>query len=265
MAFLPSLSHEELHHFHRVITHSVRVRSHFEVFVWLQGDMQRYLPHDILIAAWGDFDTGVVQHDIVSALPGVRSDNSNPEAITPLLRQLFRRWAEFGRSPFTVNARASGFLLPDTGLKCALSDALKNMHSALVHGISDERGSHDCLYVSFSAQAYYGKAERAAMAVVLPYLDAAMRQVAHLPHQAKWPSGPARPAATGLTPFQELTDRESEVLCWVALGKTNPEIGSILSISAFTVKNHMQRVFTKLEVSNRAQAVGKLKALTHYV
>jgi DNA-binding CsgD family transcriptional regulator len=62
----------------------------------------------------------------------------------------------------------------------------------------------------------------------------------------------------------DLSDRESEVLCWVALGKTNPEIGSILSISEFTVKNHMQNVFKKLDVSSRAQAVSKFEAILNY-
>jgi len=46
----------------------------------------------------------------------------------------------------------------------------------------------------------------------------------------------------------------------VAMGKTNYEIGSILSISSFTVKNHMQRIFKKLDVSNRMQAVSAFKA-----
>jgi DNA-binding CsgD family transcriptional regulator len=59
----------------------------------------------------------------------------------------------------------------------------------------------------------------------------------------------------------DLTDRELEILQWVTHGKTNPEIGSILDISTFTVKNHLQRVFKKLDVSNRAQAVGKFNAM----
>ena len=41
-------------------------------------------------------------------------------------------------------------------------------------------------------------------------------------------------------------------------GKTNDEIGSILDISTFTVKNHLQRIFKKIDVVNRSQAVAKI-------
>lgn len=265
MSFLPSLSSEDLHHYHRVVTHSVEVRSHFDVLIWLQGDMQRYLPHDILVAAWGDFSTGAVQHDIISALTGVRSHASHAEAITPLLVQLFNRWTEFNNKPFSLNTGESGFLLEDSGLKSALGGALQKMRSAAVHGIRDERGSHDCLYVAFSAKEQFTETERGAMAMVLPYIDTALRQVEHLPHQAQVQSAPTTFNDALLKADHALSDREAEILKWVALGKTNPEIGSILEISAFTVKNHMQRVFKKLDVSNRAQAVGKFRAWMNHV
>ena len=45
---------------------------------------------------------------------------------------------------------------------------------------------------------------------------------------------------------------------WVCSGKTNDEIGSILDISTFTVKNHLQRIFKKIDVVNRSQAVAKI-------
>ncbi|MDR7305612.1 XrtB/PEP-CTERM-associated transcriptional regulator EpsA [Rhodoferax saidenbachensis] len=263
MLFLPSLSTEDLHHYHRVVTHSVEVRSHFDVLIWLQGDMQRYLPHDILIAAWGDFSSGAVQHDVISAMAGVRSHVSHAPAITPLLVTLFNRWAEFGNKPFSLNAGESGFLLNDSGLKSALGGALQKMRSATVHGIRDERGSHDCLYVAFSVKDIFTEVERGAMSMVLPYIDTALRQVEHLPHQAQLQSQAS--AKNGLLSIEhDLTDREAEILKWVALGKTNPEIGSILEISTFTVKNHMQRVFKKLDVSNRAQAVGKFRAWVNH-
>jgi DNA-binding CsgD family transcriptional regulator len=52
-----------------------------------------------------------------------------------------------------------------------------------------------------------------------------------------------------------LSVRESEVLGWVARGKTNPEIGLILNISPRTVQKHLERVYLKLGVENRMAAV----------
>lgn len=261
MPFLSSLSPEDLSHYHRVVIQSVTVRSHFDVFVWLQGDMQRYLPHDIMIVAWGNFSDGAIQHDIISALAGVRSQTSNPATLTPLLLQFFSGWNGFDHKPLALNGGDNGFLLKDAGLTCDLDEALQTMRCAMVHGITDERSSHDCLYVAFSAREHFSAAECDAMAVMLPYIDMALRRIAHLPQQTRMQTGPPSPPEAGLPQVHDLTEREAEVLCWVALGKTNPEIGNILDISEFTVKNHMQRIFKKMEVSNRAQAVGKFKTL----
>jgi general secretion pathway protein G len=54
-----------------------------------------------------------------------------------------------------------------------------------------------------------------------------------------------------------VTHREVEILRWIREGKSNLEIGMILSISPLTVKNHVQKILRKLNASNRAQAVSK--------
>lgn len=51
-----------------------------------------------------------------------------------------------------------------------------------------------------------------------------------------------------------LTAREAEVLLWVAQGKTNPEIGTILGASPGTVHKHTEHIFTKLGVETRTAA-----------
>lgn len=52
-----------------------------------------------------------------------------------------------------------------------------------------------------------------------------------------------------------LTQREGEVLTWVALGKTNEGIGAILSISPRTVGKHLERIYEeKLGVGTRTSA-----------
>ena len=54
--------------------------------------------------------------------------------------------------------------------------------------------------------------------------------------------------------FPELTEREREVLAYIARGDTNAEIAEGLSISLKTIRNHVSNIFTKLQVVNRAQA-----------
>ena len=61
--------------------------------------------------------------------------------------------------------------------------------------------------------------------------------------------------ATKTNNYSELTKREKEILSWVCEGKTNDEIGMILSISKWTVKAHLKNIMTKLNVSTRSQAV----------
>ncbi|CAH2900611.1 MAG: hypothetical protein PPHEMADM_4180 [uncultured Paraburkholderia sp.] len=54
-----------------------------------------------------------------------------------------------------------------------------------------------------------------------------------------------------------LSDREMDVLHWVAVGKTNWEIACILKISERTVKFHLGNAMTKLNCNTRSQAVAK--------
>ena len=51
-----------------------------------------------------------------------------------------------------------------------------------------------------------------------------------------------------------LTPRETEVLSWIAQGKTNHEIGVILSASTGTICKHVEHILCKLDVKNRTSA-----------
>jgi DNA-binding response OmpR family regulator len=60
-----------------------------------------------------------------------------------------------------------------------------------------------------------------------------------------------------------ISSRESEVLLWVSRGKSNREIGEILTISPRTVDKHIAQIFAKLGVANRASAAARAaKALS---
>lgn len=51
-----------------------------------------------------------------------------------------------------------------------------------------------------------------------------------------------------------LTRREAEVLMWIARGKSNRDIGDILGLSPRTVNKHLEQIYAKLGVENRASA-----------
>ncbi len=74
---------------------------------------------------------------------------------------------------------------------------------------------------------------------------------------ARWPPAPTsrERAATSLP--DALTPREMEVLSRIALGETNRQIAEELHISLSTVKRHLERILSKLGVSDRTQAAVK--------
>src|SRR5574340_1143782 len=76
MNFSSSLSGDHFQRYFRIVQEGLTVRRHIDLLRWLQGEVQHYLPHEIMLAAWGDFDSNAACYDIVSSLPGVRTAQS---------------------------------------------------------------------------------------------------------------------------------------------------------------------------------------------
>jgi DNA-binding NarL/FixJ family response regulator len=91
---------------------------------------------------------------------------------------------------------------------------------------------------------------------------------ARLKREATRPPGEFNPDFSSHEPLQALglTDREAEVLLWVAQGKTNGEIATILGAAESTIKKHLQNIFEKLGIESRnAATVRALEALSRPV
>ena len=84
----------------------------------------------------------------------------------------------------------------------------------------------------------------------------ATKLLRRLANEAQGPAGstPPEPKPAKKLP-QPLTPRELEVLEMLALGQTNRDIAQGFVISVGTVKNHVEHIIAKLEVSDRTQAV----------
>ena len=67
-------------------------------------------------------------------------------------------------------------------------------------------------------------------------------------------AGPAR-RSTPHPGIGELTEREREIVAWVATGRSNDEIAAALVVSPATVRTHVSRAMLKLRARDRAQLV----------
>ena len=114
--------------------------------------------------------------------------------------------------------------------------------------------------------------DRAILSALLPQMERAYRYAKALDSlritlrrakEAADSSGAAENLLEQSTPrslcILGLSEREAEVLYWVAAGKSSPVISMILGIRHDTVRAHLKRVFTKLGVENRLSAA--LRAL----
>jgi transcriptional regulator EpsA len=233
-----------------VIQDSFTVQKHVDFFKWLQGSVSKVLPHDVLVAAWGDFATGDLNFDVSSNIDDIRTQKliDAPGVFAYLMSNLHQRWLDNGERWFRINFfDAEGI---NTQSPTAFTRKLVGMNSLLVYGVRDTRGKNDCIYVFFDRAREF-QVQHSVLGLLMPHVDAALRRV----ESVETPSSDEE--LMGELHVGGLSDREHEILHWVKTGKTNYEIGMILTISPNTVKNHLKRIFQKLDVSCRAQAVAR--------
>jgi transcriptional regulator EpsA len=240
--------------FLRIISQAARIRRHYELFQLLQGEIQYFIPHQILICAWGDFGGPNLNLDVVSAIAGVRTDTLSGCRIETLLKRLYSRWLARGRQPMLIDGAAAE-IRTFPACVCALHKSLQRMRSILVHGIHDARDGTDSLYLAAHEDSIVNESEiervQFVIGSVITQIDVAFRRV----------TGLKSLGTTANEGLGALSAREKEVLAWVSEGRTNREISTALAISTFTVKNHVQRIIKKLGATNRTEAAAKYRRM----
>jgi transcriptional regulator EpsA len=234
----------------RSIESALQVRRRRQFFLWAQGQVQGLLPHEIMVCIQFGMSDEVLH---VECLHSVVLDASELDYLCNPHDGLAVRLANHCRVeeslPCVVLARHDG-THPLSRLRVEM-DAQK-LGGALVHGTEQLPGGAS-FFAVFGLENAPTTRHTFFIELLLPYLHILLHRVVI--------NSETNNSVSSANLTRPVTLREIDVLRWVKEGKSNYEIGLILGISALTVKNHLQKIYKKLNVQNRAQAVSRIISL----
>jgi len=225
---------------------AVKVETRPGFFFWVQGVFQGMIPHEGLICGIPDPAATRLRFEWIGSYPIGEDRLAELSCLDGgALHVLAEAWRMGGGNALVLRTAAAS----DKAL-WAVQEDLRQMGlgDVVAHGLRGP-GCTPAAFFAFLKPTPASPRDVRMLVLLLPYLYAAWwRSTCDEAAQVK-PVFAAFP--------EVLTVREIEVLNWVEKGKSNNEIAQILAISHLTVKNHVQKIFRKLNVQNRAQAVAK--------
>ncbi len=166
--------------FLKIAGQGAQLRTHADLWRWLQGEVQTWLPHDILLVGWGDFRAGDLQYDIISSLPGLRTHLCPASRIAPLVNYFRDCWVAAQSQPCELDISGCGQLLGEAGQGWAPASGMPGMHSALVHGMGDARLGGERVFAALSSDPA-PPAGPAALKLLVPFVDSSLRRMPPAP------------------------------------------------------------------------------------
>ena len=228
----------------RAIESGLHVHKLRQFFLWTQGQFQALLPHQVMVCIqFGPVDEVLEVECLHSTLMEQKSIERLCNAFDGLVIRMARHYRGHVRLPFAIGDQSSAN---------EFSDELEEfeLHNVLLHGTERLRGGSS-FFALFRLPHSPTLRDAFFIELLLPHLHLAFMRLV---------SGAVE--STAITDrLHGLTVREIEVLTWLTEGKSNQEIGAILTVSPHTVKNHLQKIYKKLKVQNRVQAVSRGHAM----
>jgi len=234
----------------RAISASIAIRRRFQFFAWTQGQLQELLPHGVLVCGLPrGTGTGMFFdyfHNVPLASAALARLCHPRDGVALAMLEV---WRQQGGDPLAILDTD-----PRTADIHAQLVAL-GLRQSVVHGIPFEQsnvGAHG-FFAFLALRAEPGLRELQMASMLVPHVFSTYCRALS---RERAPIAVPQAQVDGA-----LSEREVEILHWVREGKSNHEIGMVLSISPLTVKNHVQRILKKLQASNRTQAVSKAISL----
>jgi transcriptional regulator EpsA len=243
MDTLVTLSAVELERLLITIESSQQVHRRHQYFLWSQGVLQSFLPHDVLIFGHGEYGAPGF-HCEVLARANTWEDRALHSELDRLVEMMVDSWRNAGHVPRSFLAGTAAEGAGSIGQMLARL----GLGHALAHGAKEFAGDSSGFFVFLRMPEPPGRRHAYFAEMLMPYLHTTLHRM--LGSEKDSPERRLRPGF-------KLSGREIEVIALVRDGKTNLQIARLLDLSPLTVKNHVQNILRKLEVANRAQAVAK--------
>jgi DNA-binding CsgD family transcriptional regulator len=222
-----TLSEQEQERLIRAIESAIDVGRPDQFHAWMRGPFHALLPHDSLVCMELDKRGGARQ---VACLHHTLIDATAMELLGHAQHGLAVRLALAYRGNRRQTCTVDSALI-DRGL----------VHNAVIHRVHLLSGANYCI-VLINVPADRVDRYRQLFKLLSSHLKMALSRTLATLERAK---------ATAPTP------REIEILQLIAKGKSNREISVLLGISAITLKSQVARLYRKLDVQNRADAVAR--------
>lgn len=250
MEDLVILNMREQEYLLRAIESALQVRRRRQFFLWTQGQFQGLLPHDIMVCVQFGLSEEVLHVECLHSIvlePSEIDYLCNPH--DGLAVRLANHCRTEERLPCLVKPQEDE-THPLSRLRVEMDG--KKLGSVLVHGTEQLPGGSS-FFAIFGLRDTPSTRHAFFFELLLPYLHIGL-------HRVMVNSDGVGAVLVQNSP-RPVTNREIDILRWVKEGKSNYEIGIILGISALTVKNHLQKIYKKLNVQNRVQAVSRCISL----
>lgn len=250
-----SLTTEQRVVFMDVIADSLRVSQRTHLFNWLQGEFQYLLGHEVMICGVKSSDNDTYVYEYFTSTRYFNDTQFN-EAIkqeTGLVSQAIDLWKN-KISPVFITNQLKQAEYKDYSIINFSETELKNseMKNLAAHGFGDHSSQISTVVIFARLHKEPNANHAKILELIMPHLHCAL---------IRMNSSKTNHLTGANKDSKKITVRESEILQWVHMGKTNWEISSILDISPLTVKNHVQNILRKLDVQNRGQAAVKAAKL----
>jgi len=235
----------------RVMESAISIKQEREFFLWTQGQLHSLLPHDIMVCVHYNEANQLVNLEL---LRGRQMEQKLVDGLCDPVSGLAVRLLHYCRESTDL----PHFFEPNPQEKqvnlAAIYADISNLGvgDVLVHGTEMVVGGSSW-FLLFGAKPANIDRQLYFIQLLLPCLHMLLLRVLSLSK------------ATNVKQVggeQLLTGREKEILHWIAEGKSNADIGGLLHLSPLTVKNHLQRIYQKLKVRNRAHAVSLFKSFS---